>query len=56
LKDRSGIADIAVGFIDGVPDLSLTCDDIRCTDIPGMTQTDRTLLWRVREHHHDPAS
>jgi len=30
-KDRSGIGEMAAGFYADVPDLSLTCDDIRCS-------------------------
>jgi len=44
-KGRSGIEDMAKGFFADVPDLSLTCDEIRCAG------THAVYAWTFIGHH-----
>ncbi|MCW5729362.1 MAG: nuclear transport factor 2 family protein [Alphaproteobacteria bacterium] len=44
-KGRAGIRDMAAGFYADVPDLSLTCDDIRCAG------SHAVYVWTFTGHH-----
>lgn len=44
-KGRAGIRDMAAGFYADVPDLALTCDDIRCAG------THAVYVWTFTGHH-----